>query len=81
MVTSTALPIPAGMPLIYGTVYELNPQPSGGCPAGSNQGNGWCETVLHTFTGGKTDGYHSTSDLTFYQGNLYGTTQSGGNSA
>ncbi len=64
----------------YGTVYELNPQPSGGCPAGSNQGNGWCETVLHTFTGGKTDGYHSTSDLTFYQGNLYGTTQSGGNS-
>ena len=64
----------------YGTVYELNPQPSGGCPAGSNQGNGWCETVLHTFAGGKTDGYHSTSDLTFYQGNLYGTTWSGGNS-
>ena len=64
----------------YGTVYELIPQPSGGCPAGSKQGNGWCETVLHTFAGGKTDGYHSTSDLIFYKGNLYGTTWSGGNS-
>ena len=33
----------------YGLVFELSPEPGGGCPSGSNQGNGLCETVLYSF--------------------------------
>src|ERR1700761_5474195 len=34
----------------YGVVFELSLEPGGGCPGGSNRGNGWCETVLYSFT-------------------------------
>ncbi|MGB9490645.1 MAG: choice-of-anchor tandem repeat GloVer-containing protein, partial [Terriglobales bacterium] len=57
-----------------GVVFELIPQPSGGCPANSNQGNGWCETVLYSFTGG-ADGAISYAALVMDSaGNLYSTT-------
>src|SRR5271170_1374373 len=32
-----------------GVVFELSPEPQGGCASGSNPGNGWCETVLYSF--------------------------------
>ncbi|HLM81912.1 MAG TPA: choice-of-anchor tandem repeat GloVer-containing protein [Terriglobales bacterium] len=65
-----------------GTVYKLSPEPSGGCPSGSNTGNGWCETVLYSFTGG-TNGWEPSTDslLRDAQGNLYGTTDYGGDLA
>jgi len=60
-----------------GTVFELSPEPGGGCPSGSNVGTGWCETVLHSFTG--TGGGSPQGDLIRdTQGNLYGTTKFGG---
>jgi Bacterial Ig-like domain (group 3) len=63
-----------------GIVFELTPQPQGGCPGGTNPGNGWCETVLYNFQGGPTDGSGPTSGLVWDSaGNLYGTTVSGGN--
>ncbi len=62
----------------YGVVFELNPEPSGGCPLGSNPGNGWCETVLYSFRS-TPDGAFPLSGLTWDQhGNLYGTTYGGG---
>jgi uncharacterized repeat protein (TIGR03803 family) len=65
----------------YGTVYELSPEPGGGCPSSSNSGIGWCETVLYSFTGG-TDGANPNAGLIFdKQGNLYGTTYYGGGSS
>jgi len=30
-----------------GTIFKLSPQPEGGCPAGANPGNGYCETVIY----------------------------------
>gem|GEM_PF-4882784 len=30
-----------------GTIFELSPEPDGGCPAGSNPGNGYCEKVIY----------------------------------
>lgn len=64
----------------YGTVFELSPEPSRGCPGGSNVGTGWCETVLYSFTGG-ADGAHPWGGLVLEaQGNLYGTTYGGGKS-
>jgi uncharacterized repeat protein (TIGR03803 family) len=51
-----------------GTVFELTPSDSG-----------WTETVLHTFSG-RRDGANPVGELTFdTAGNLYGTTQDGGN--
>jgi uncharacterized repeat protein (TIGR03803 family) len=63
----------------YGLVFELSPEPGGGCPSGSNSGNGWCETVLYSFTS-TPDGASPFSGLTWDpSGNLYGTTYGGGN--
>ena len=62
----------------YGVVFELSPKPGGGCPSGSNSGNGWCETVLYSFMS-TPDGASPFSGLTFDPtGNLYGTTYGGG---
>jgi uncharacterized repeat protein (TIGR03803 family) len=53
----------------WGTVFKLTPSTDGK----------WAHTVLHTFSG-KDDGGLPTSSLTFdIRGNLYGTTQWGGN--
>jgi len=55
-----------------GTVFELSP------PATS--GGAWTETILYNFQGGTVDGRYPTASLVFdNQGNLYGTTTSGGN--
>jgi uncharacterized repeat protein (TIGR03803 family) len=63
----------------YGVVFELSPEPGGGCPGGSNSGNGWCETVLYSFMS-TPDGGSPFSGLTWDPyGNLYGTTYGGGN--
>jgi uncharacterized repeat protein (TIGR03803 family) len=63
----------------YGVVFELSPEPGGGCPSGSNSGNGWCETVLYSFMS-TPDGGFPFSGLTWDPyGNLYGTTYGGGN--
>lgn len=62
----------------YGLVFELSPEPRGGCPSGSNGGNGWCETVLYSFTS-SPDGAFPFAGLTWdSHGNLYGTTYRGG---
>lgn len=56
-----------------GTVFELSP------PA---QGGPWTETILYSFQGGDNDGERPNSALIFdQQGNLYGTTLSGGSNA
>src|SRR5208283_5807094 len=65
----------------YGLVFELSPEPGGGCPSGSNSGNGWCETVLYSFLS-TPDGAFPFSGLTWDpSGNLYGTTYGGGSGA
>src|SRR5271166_999276 len=62
-----------------GTVFELSPQPAGGCPSGSYTGNGWCESILHAFGGHPTDGrYPSGTPVFDSAGNVYGTTVYGG---
>ncbi len=62
----------------YGLVFKLSPEPGGGCPGGSNSGNGWCETVLYSFMS-TPDGASPFSGLTWdSSGNLYGTTYGGG---
>jgi uncharacterized repeat protein (TIGR03803 family) len=62
-----------------GAVFELSPQPAGGCAAGSNPGNGWCETVLYSF-GSEPDGANPYAGVILDKsGNLYGTTANGGN--
>ena len=62
----------------YGLVFELSPKPGGGCPSGSNSGNGWCETVLYSFMS-TPDGAFPFSGLTWdSNGDLYGTTYGGG---
>ena len=52
-----------------GVVYELSPNGSGG----------WTETVLHAFTGGADGNFPVSTLLLDAAGNLYGTTDSGGN--
>ena len=64
-----------------GTVFELTPEPSGGCPSGGNTGNGWCETVLYSFCSQTncTDGENPEAGLIQdTNGNLYGTTSNAG---
>lgn len=52
-----------------GTVFKLAP----------NSHGGWAESVLYAFTGTNGDGFDPNTDLVFdSQGNLYGTTLSGG---
>jgi uncharacterized repeat protein (TIGR03803 family) len=63
----------------YGVVFELTPERGGGCPSGSQSGNGWCETILHSFSS-NPDGAFPVSGLTSDSlGNLYGMTFGGGN--
>src|SRR5579862_366069 len=51
-----------------GVVFELTPSQTG-----------WQQTVLHTFTGGFLDGFGPSGGLAIdANGNLYGTTESGG---
>jgi len=62
----------------YGLVFELSPALGGGCPSGSNSGNGWCETVLYSFMS-TPDAAFPFSGLTLDSyGNLYGTSYGGG---
>jgi uncharacterized repeat protein (TIGR03803 family) len=61
----------------FGTVFELSPEAAGGCPAASNTGNGWCETVLYNFESG-IDGANPSGGVTSdAKGNLYGATMFG----
>ena len=55
---------------LCGTVFELSPTASGG----------WTKKTLHHFTNNGKDGYAPGAGLTFdHAGNLYGTTEDGGN--
>lgn len=74
-----------------GTVFELSPEPAGGCASGLSTGNGWCQQVLYSFC---SNGYYpdcadgespSTNLVVVAAGtpynrtyNLYGTTYNGG---
>jgi uncharacterized repeat protein (TIGR03803 family) len=70
----------AGGFLDYGTVFELSPESPSGCPTGTYQGNGWCESQIYAF-GGEKDGALASSDLIMdANGAIYGTTQVGGKS-
>jgi hypothetical protein len=62
-----------GGPVIAcGTVFKLSPPAS---PGGT-----WTESILYSFQGGTADGRFPAASLIFdEQGNLYGTTTSGGN--
>jgi uncharacterized repeat protein (TIGR03803 family) len=61
-----------------GVVFELSPQPESGCPAGSNTGNGWCETVLYSFVNSNPyDVENPVNGLIWDEsGNLYGAAHS-----
>ena len=62
-----------------GTIFKLSPAPKKGCAAGTNTGNGWCESVIYSFAGAGGDGFSPYADLIVdKKGNLYGTTQYGG---
>ena len=61
-----------------GTVFELSPEPASGCAAGTNTGNGWCESVLYSFGSSTGDGTNPESSLILYKNDLYGTTLYGG---
>jgi hypothetical protein len=54
-----------------GVVFELSEDTNGR----------WHETVLHTFTGGSDGAIPWTAPILGADGNLYGTTNSGGNTA
>ena len=68
----------------FGTIYELIPYTSAGCPAGSSGPvNGWCSATLYTFCAtagsGCTDGAYPYAGLTFdANGTLYGAAAYGG---
>ena len=62
-----------------GVTFKFSPAPAGGtCSRTQFQGNGWCETVLHSFAGHPNDGNQPSGNLIFDRaGNLYGTTSTG----
>jgi uncharacterized repeat protein (TIGR03803 family) len=67
----------------FGTIYELIPAGSTGCPAGSSStANDWCAATLYTFcaaASGCTDGAYPYAGLTLdANGNLYGAAAYGG---
>lgn len=58
-----------------GILFKLQPPPA----AVPNATGYWNESILHSFTGGTTDGCSPASSLTWdHAGNIYGTTQVGG---
>jgi len=60
-----------------GVVFELSPESEDGCPSGSNTGNDWCETVLHTFGNPTGYGIYPQGGVIMdSKGDLYGTTSS-----
>jgi len=69
-----------------GTVFGLFPEPAGGCEAGTNSGNGWCEFVLYNFCSlaNCVDGSEPLGNVSYLNahfsrpGNLYGTAYFGG---
>lgn len=62
----------------YGVVFELNPEAGNGCSAGSNSGNGWCETLLYSFRSTPDGSFPFSGIIWDSHGNLYGTTDGGG---
>jgi uncharacterized repeat protein (TIGR03803 family) len=69
----------------FGTIYELIPYTSAGCPPGSSGPvNGWCSATLYTFcaTAGCADGAYPNASLTFdANGTLYGAASYGGSAS
>ena len=69
-----------------GTVFGLFPEPLGGCGAGVNTGNGWCEFVVYNFcsVANCADGSLPIGNVSYLNahinrpGNIYGTTYEGG---
>ena len=57
-------------PLNFGTVFKLTPSASG---------SGYVESVLYSFSG-LSDGAYPKAGLLWFNGELYGTTEEGGNS-
>ena len=57
-------------PLNFGTVFKLTPSASG---------SGYMESVLYSFSG-LSDGAYPKAGLLWFNGELYGTTEEGGNS-
>ncbi len=60
-----------------GIVYELSPEPAGGCAAGSNPGNGYCENLLSNFCLSSGCGAGPGGLIQGSDGNFYGVTGSG----
>jgi len=63
----------------FGVVFKLSPQESGACPSGTHPGNGWCQSVLHSFRSSPDGAFPFFAIASDLLGNLYGTTSSGGN--
>lgn len=63
IVAGVAVPADAQGTRKLGTVFLMTP------PAATGP---WTKTVLHTFTGGDSDGSRPYGEVTLYNGNLYG---------
>lgn len=55
-----------------GTIFKLSPEPEGGCPAGANLGNGYCETVIYNTCQSNGCGWGPSSLIQGPDGNFYG---------
>ncbi len=55
-----------------GTIFELSPEPEGGCPAGANPGNGYCETVIYSTCQQNGCGWSPGSLIQGTDDNIYG---------